>query len=81
MAGSGIEEAQSLLANLLADAGQGEWFACTREEGEKAFLHRFVAGGAAIRFKAVHGDEVEGVISLDFAFASQRTRLGRTLAP
>lgn len=67
MAGPGIEEAQSLLANLLADAGQGEWFACTPEEGEKAFLHRFVAGGAAIRFKALHGDEVEGVFSLDFA--------------
>lgn len=67
MAGPGIEEAQSLLATLLADPDEGEWFACAPEEGEKAFLHRFVAGGAAIRFKALHGDEVEGVFSLDFA--------------
>lgn len=67
VAGRGIGQTQQLLERLLADPDDGGWFASTPEEGDKAFLHRFVAGGAAIRFKAVHGDEVEGVFSLDFA--------------
>lgn len=66
-AGPGIGQAERLLSGLLADPGDGSWFACTPEEGEKAFLHRFVAGGAAIRFNALHRADVEGVFSLDFA--------------
>ncbi len=67
VAGRGIEQTQKLLAWLLADPDDGSWFVGTPDEGEKAFLHRFVAGGAAIRFKALHSADVEGVFSLDFA--------------
>ncbi len=67
VAGPDVEHAEQLLSGLLANSDDGAWFACTPEEGEQAFLHRFVAGGAAIRFKAVHQADVEGVFSLDFA--------------
>lgn len=67
VAGNGIEQTRLLLSRLLAEPDEGAWFACEPDEGEKVFLHRFVAGGAAIRFNAVHRGEVEGVFSLDFA--------------
>lgn len=67
VAGPGIAQTQQLLAELLPEPHQGSWIECTTDEGEKAFLHRFVAGGAAIRFKAIHHGDVEGVFSLDFA--------------
>ena len=48
MAGDGIEEAQRWLTEYFQQA-EGDFFACTPEEGSKAFLHRFAAAGAAIR--------------------------------
>lgn len=67
VAGPGIAQAEQMLSRLLPDPEDGNWLACTPDEGEKAFLHRFVAGGAAIRFNAIHRTDVEGVFSLDFA--------------
>ncbi|SQC63675.1 D-lactate dehydrogenase [Klebsiella pneumoniae] len=46
MAGDGIEEAQRWLTEYFQQA-EGDFFACTPEEGSKAFLHRFAAAGAA----------------------------------
>jgi D-lactate dehydrogenase len=43
-----------------------DFFECTQQEGEKAFLHRFVTAGAAIRCRQLNID-VEDVISLDIA--------------
>jgi D-lactate dehydrogenase len=45
----------------------GGYFECTDEEGTKAFLHRFAAAGAAVRYRAVHGREVEDIVALDIA--------------
>lgn len=66
MAGDGIEEAQQWLSDYFASA-QGEFFVCTPQEGAKAFLHRFAAAGAAIRYQAVHADQVEDILPLDIA--------------
>jgi hypothetical protein len=44
MSGGGIGEAQSFLKSALPTA-QGDFFECAGDEGEKAFLHRFVAAG------------------------------------
>lgn len=66
MAGNGIEEARQWLEQYFRDA-DGEFFVCTQEEGAKAFLHRFAAAGAAIRYHAVHSDEVENILPLDIA--------------
>ena len=45
----------------------GGHFECTAEEGAAAFLNRFAAAGAAVRYRAVHSDEVEDIVALDIA--------------
>jgi D-lactate dehydrogenase len=47
--------------------GNGSVFECTGEEATKAFLHRFAVAGAAVRYRALHPDEVEDIIALDVA--------------
>ncbi|PHM45971.1 D-lactate dehydrogenase [Xenorhabdus mauleonii] len=66
MSGDGIKEALKWLESYFKQA-EGEYFACTPEEGAKAFLHRFAAAGAAIRYQAVHDKEVEDILALDIA--------------
>ncbi len=66
MGDEGIEEARSYLSSIFPSK-KGGFFECTAEEGEKAFLHRFAAAGAAIRFRAVHEHEVEDIVALDIA--------------
>lgn len=78
MAGDGIEEARSWLTNFFNEA-EGAFFACTPEEGSKAFLHRFAAAGAAIRYQAVHSDEVEDILALDIALRRNDTEWFETL--
>ncbi|EPY1222340.1 D-lactate dehydrogenase, partial [Citrobacter koseri] len=59
----------------------GDFFACTPEEGSKAFLHRFAAAGAAIRYQAVHADEVEDILALDIALRRNDTEWYEHLPP
>ncbi|WP_336963114.1 D-lactate dehydrogenase [Sphingobium aquiterrae] len=66
MAGDGIAEARALLNGLFPSA-QGDVFECTPDEATKAFLHRFAAAGAAVRYRAVHADTVEDIVALDIA--------------
>jgi len=51
----------------LGDSSRGDFFLCDAEEGRKAFLHRFAAAGAAVRYRAMHPDEVEDIVALDIA--------------
>lgn len=78
MAGDGIAEAQSWLKDYFTEA-EGGFFACTTEEGNKAFLHRFAAAGAAIRYQAVHADEVEEILALDIALRRNDSEWFETL--
>ncbi len=80
MAGDGIAEAQTWLAEFFKTA-EGDFFACTPEEGSKAFLHRFAAAGAAIRYQAVHADEVEDILALDIALRRNDTDWFEKLPP
>lgn len=66
MSGAGIAEAQHFLSHFFADK-DGDFFACSPDEGKKAFLHRFAAAGAAVRYHAVHDQEVEDILALDIA--------------
>ncbi len=66
MSGAGIEEAQNFLTHFFADR-DGDFFVCSADEGKKAFLHRFAAAGAAVRYHAVHDKEVEDILALDIA--------------
>lgn len=62
----GIDEAAALLADHFSNR-DGDWFACTAKEGKIAGLHRFAAAGAAVRYQAIHADEVEEILALDIA--------------
>lgn len=62
----GVAEAQSFLADYFSQ-GRGAYFECTDAEGSKAFLHRFAAASAAVRYRAVHGATVEDIVALDIA--------------
>jgi D-lactate dehydrogenase len=66
MAGQAIGEARSFLKSIFPSA-QGDFFECTDSEGAKAFLHRFAAAGAAVRYRAIHRREVEDIVPLDVA--------------
>lgn len=66
MSGEGVAEAQKFLTHFFADH-EGDFFVCSADEGKKAFLHRFAAAGAAVRYHAVHEDEVEDILALDIA--------------
>lgn len=45
----------------------GDFFECTAKEGAAAFLHRFAVAGAAVRYRAIHSDEIEDIVALDIA--------------
>lgn len=80
MAGPGVEEAERYLQSYFAQA-DGDFFVCTPEEGKKAFLHRFAAAGAAIRYHAVHADKVEDILALDIALRRNDNEWFETLPP
>jgi len=63
---AGIDEARAFLSERFAQSG-GAYFECSDEEGRKAFLHRFAAASAAVRYRAVHHREVEDIVALDIA--------------
>ena len=62
----GIEEARAYLDGVFPSPSGG-YFECTASEGADAFLHRFAAAGAAIRYRAIHRREVEDIVALDIA--------------
>jgi uncharacterized membrane protein YoaK (UPF0700 family)/FAD/FMN-containing dehydrogenase len=66
MADDGIDEARSYLSSIFPSE-QGACFECTPKEGEKAFLLRFAAASAAIRYRAIHRREVSDIVALDVA--------------
>lgn len=80
MAGDGIDEAKTWLTDYFQSA-EGAFFTCTPEEGSKAFLHRFAAAGAAIRYQAVHADDVEEILALDIALRRNDTEWFEHLPP
>jgi len=66
MSGEGIEEARTYLKAFF-DEQEGDYFECTSEEGEKAILHRFVAGGAIGRYHLMNRDDVGAMMTVDVA--------------
>ncbi|HHL2560196.1 TPA: D-lactate dehydrogenase [Yersinia enterocolitica] len=78
MSGQGITEAQQFLKAFFATA-EGNFITCTADEGKKAFLHRFAAAGAAVRYHAVHADKVEDILALDIALPRNEEQWFETL--
>ncbi|GBR04209.1 D-lactate dehydrogenase [Asaia siamensis] len=57
----------TLSAGQVGDKDAFDWFACTDDEGKRAFLHRFAAAGAALRCRNVLGKEAGEIVALDIA--------------
>lgn len=82
MSDEGIVEAQTYLEGFFAnttDAGTGGYFTCDQTEAKKAYLHRFAAAGAAIRYQIVHSKTVGDVVSLDIALKRNEQSWQETL--
>jgi D-lactate dehydrogenase len=73
-----LDRIQSLIDATIKGSG-GDYFLCSPDEGKKAFLHRFAAAGAAIRYRAVHSREVEDIVALDIALRRNDTEWFETL--
>lgn len=80
MSGEGITEAQQFLKYFFTTA-EGNFITCTADEGKKAFLHRFAAAGAAVRYHAIHADKVEDILALDIALPRNEEQWFETLPP
>lgn len=66
MAADTTQAARDYLSTLFP-SDDGDYFECTADEARQAFLHRFVTAGAAIRYRAIHGGQVEDIVALDIA--------------
>ncbi len=67
MSDEGIDEAKLYFEKFFKD-NEGEFFECTKKEGKKALLHRFVAASAFGRFHTIHKKNLGEELSLDIAF-------------
>lgn len=66
MARAGVYQARRFLRSVFPSK-QGNFFECTKVEGDKASLHRFVTAGAAVRYRAIHRKEVGDIVAIDVA--------------
>lgn len=65
--GKGVTETREYLKNFFADNVKGAYFECSPNEAQAAMLHRFAVASAAVRYRAVHDNEVEDIVALDIA--------------
>lgn len=83
MSDAGIDEAKAYLAETFGTDGtmgsERGYFICNEEEAKKAYLHRFAAAGAAIRYQVMHEKEVEDILALDIALRRNDTEWVETL--
>ena len=66
MRDGGINEARVLLDELCSE-GEFDYFECSPREAKIAALHRFAAGAASVRYRAIHSGDVEDILALDIA--------------
>lgn len=68
MSDGGIEEATTFLAKLFTEEQlEGDYITCNEDEASKAFLLRFAAAGAAVRYQMLHHKRVGDILALDIA--------------
>ncbi|MFT2091036.1 D-lactate dehydrogenase [Paraglaciecola sp. 2405UD69-4] len=68
MSDAGIAEAQEYLKTFFTNnPNSGAYFECDDDESSRAFLHRFAAAGAAIRYQTIKSKEVGDILALDIA--------------
>jgi len=66
-----VEEADAAMSDTFLasffEKRKGAYFKCSPDEAARAHLHRFVAAGAGLRYRALHGHAVEDMLALDIA--------------
>jgi D-lactate dehydrogenase len=68
MSDDGIEEARTFLAKFFAKAEhEGAYFECDDNEASSAFLNRFAAAGAAVRYHTLYEKDLGDILALDIA--------------
>lgn len=80
MNNAGVDEARAYLQAFFKEH-EGDYFECTPEEGEKAILHRFVAGGAIGRHHIMNSKELGALMTLDVALRRNDPQWFETLPP
>lgn len=70
-----------MLLSELFPSSSGATFECSSAEAAMAFLHRFAAALAAVRYRAVHRSEVEDIVALDIALRRDDRDWFETLPP
>lgn len=65
---NGIDEAQQFLDGYFStDAERGDFFECSSEQAQSAYLNRFAAAGAAMRYQVINEKHVGEMVALDIA--------------
>ncbi len=80
VAGADIAETRDYLAGRFPSPA-GDFFECTADEAEKAFLHRFAVAGAAVRYRGVHRRHVGGLVAIDVALRRDAGNWNEFLPP
>jgi D-lactate dehydrogenase len=73
-----LGDARALLTGLFPSES-GDFFECAPDEASRAMLHRFAVAGAAVRYRAIHPDEVEDIVALDVALRRNETEWADSL--
>ena len=80
MSNEGVNEAKEYFDNFFT-SNEGSYFECTEEEGRKAILHRFVAGGAIGRQQLMNSEDMGAIMTIDVAFPRNEQDWFESLTP
>jgi D-lactate dehydrogenase len=67
MSNEGITEAHSFLSEFFSESTTGSFMVCDENEAKRAYLHRFAAAGAALRYHTLFEKTVGDILALDIA--------------
>ncbi len=68
MSDDGIAEADDYFTKSnIFDNDKASYFICSEDEADKAYLHRFAAAGAAIRYQTINSHKAGELLGLDIA--------------
>lgn len=67
MSDEGVEEADAFLREFFGKSITGSFIVCDVDEAKRAYLHRFAAAGAAIRYHTMFTKDVGDILALDIA--------------
>lgn len=62
-----IDVGREIIESVFKEAKDGNFFECNEDEAKKAYLNRFAAAGAALRYQTIHEKRVGDILALDIA--------------